>query len=166
MNIKPAKRISMVVSVFSVWENVQVSELYVSERLTIPSSDLQWSASRSGGPGGQNVNKVNSKVTLKFNIRDCKQLDAGWRHRVMQRHGGRVNQEGELVLQSEVTRDQSRNLADARARLTGLLLECQFAPKTRRKTKPTLGSKRRRMEKKRQTGEKKRLRRGRFGADD
>lgn len=143
-----------------------MSDLYVSSRLTIPAADLSWSASRSGGPGGQNVNKVNSKVTLKFQVRRCALIDAAWRARILTRHANRINNDGELVLHSEVTRDQGRNLTDARARLVNLLLECQSAPKKRRKTKPTLGSKRRRLEKKRQIGEKKKFRRGRLGADD
>jgi ribosome-associated protein len=143
-----------------------MSDLYVSARLTIPSTNLQWSASRSSGPGGQNVNKVSTKVTLKFDLAHCEEIDAVWRQRVVARHSNRINAEGELVIQSDIHREQYRNLADARSRLARLLLECQAAPKKRLPSKPSLGSQRRRIETKQRTGEKKKLRRGSFEKDD
>ncbi|TWU15768.1 alternative ribosome rescue aminoacyl-tRNA hydrolase ArfB [Allorhodopirellula heiligendammensis] len=142
-----------------------MSDLSVTKRFKIPDSDLRWSASRSSGPGGQNVNKVNSKVTLRWTPVAQPGFDDSWRHRFMSRFSTRINREGELVLHSEKTRDQNRNLADARARLVGMLLECRLPPKTRTPTRPTLGSKKRRIEGKRRLSDKKRLR-GRPQRDD
>ncbi len=142
-----------------------MSDLSVTKRFIIAESDLVWSASRSSGPGGQNVNKVNSKVTLRWKPVVQPGFDDGWRHRFASRFSTRINREGELVLHSDKTRDQFRNLADARARLVTMLLECRIPPKARKATRPTLGSKRRRIEGKRQLSEKKRLR-GRPQRDD
>lgn len=116
------------------------------------------SYARSGGPGGQNVNKVNSKVTLRWQVRDQGLLNEGWRGRVLGRHGNRINKAGEIVLVSERYRDQPRNLADCRAKLVEILQQCQAAPTVRKETRPTSGSRRRRLEAKRQQSEKKRLR--------
>lgn len=135
-----------------------MEDLYVSRRLTIPASELQTTFARSGGPGGQNVNKVNSKVTLRWSIRDNPLMPEPWRARVEARFSGRINTEGEMVLHSERYRSQHRNLEDCREKLRDLLLECQTAPRRRVATRPTKGSKVRRLDAKRQQGEKKRLR--------
>jgi ribosome-associated protein len=132
-----------------------MSDLYVNPRLTIAEHELEISATRSSGPGGQNVNKVNSKVTLRWNPERCPHLDPAWRRRFLTRHGNRVNREGQIVLHSDRYRDQGRNLADARQKLAEMLLECQSAPKPRKATQPTKGSQRRRLAQKRQQGEKK-----------
>lgn len=142
-----------------VAERGQMNDLIVNGRLTIPASQLEVSVSRSSGPGGQNVNKVNSKVTMRWQVRDQSLLDAGWRKRLLARHGGKVNGRGELVLSSDRHREQPRNLADCRQKLKLFLLECQAPPKPRKKTRPSAGSKRRRLEKKQQQSVKKRLRR-------
>lgn len=135
-----------------------MADLRVTSRFVISEADLNWSASRSGGPGGQNVNKVNSKVTLRWKPAAQTGFDEFWRKRFVTQFKTRINKEGEMVLHSEATRDQSRNLADARERLVSMLLGCRLPPKKRKSTRPTLGSKRRRLEGKRQQSEKKRLR--------
>jgi len=141
-------------------------DLYINPRLTIPDRELQITTSRSGGPGGQNVNKVNTKVTLKWAPEKCENLDAAWRRRLMSRYAGRINREGELVLQSDRYRDQPGNLADVRGRLAQMLLECQTAPKARKPTRPTRGSQLRRLDRKRQKSQKKQRRRHRPTRDD
>ena len=143
-----------------------MNDLYVNQRLTIPADCLTWSASRSGGPGGQNVNKVNTKVTLRFDLNRCSDFDAGWRRRFETRFGNRIREDGVLVLQSDVTRDQRQNLADARARLVAMLCGCAAPPKKRKPTKPSRSSQRRRIENKRRVGEKKRLRGSRIRGRD
>ena len=140
-----------------------MSDLYVNQRLTIPSSEISISAARSSGPGGQNVNKVNSKITLRWSPGKCTAIDPGWRNRFIARHANRITKEGELVLHSERYRDQPRNLADARFRLVEMLLECREPAKKRKKTRPTLGSKRRRKEAKTKLSQKKQSRRQSFG---
>ena len=139
-----------------------MSELYVCPRLTIPAAQLQVSAARSSGPGGQNVNKVNSKITLRWSPDRCTQLDDGWRARLRSRYGNRINREGELVLHSDRYRDQPRNLADVRARLVQMLMECRQPAKKRKPTKPTAGAKRRRRKHKTQLSERKQSRRQSF----
>jgi len=136
-----------------------MAELYVNARLTIAEKELDISTARSSGPGGQNVNKVNSKVTLHWSPSDCPQLSAAWRNRFVSRFSNRINREGKLVLHSERYRDQGRNLADVRARLVEMLLDCQSPPKQRKATRPTLGSQRRRLEQKKQQSQKKQNRR-------
>lgn len=143
-----------------------MSDLYVNSRLTIPATHLSWSASRSGGPGGQNVNKVNSRVTLRLNLNDCPGIDSGWRRRLSVQFGSRITVNGEFVLHSESNREQARNLADARTRLVEMLDSCSNPPKKRRRTKPTLGSKRRRLDAKKQTGDKKQSRSKRYRRGD
>ncbi|TWT50608.1 Peptidyl-tRNA hydrolase ArfB [Rubripirellula amarantea] len=137
-----------------------MEDLFINSRLTIPAAQLSWSAARSGGPGGQNVNKVNSKVTLKWSVEQCEEMDEHWRRRFLSRHSNRINKAGEVVLQSEKYRDQVRNLADVRQKLVDLLLECQSAPIKRKKTRPTKGSQRRRLDQKKQNSQKKQGRGG------
>lgn len=135
-----------------------MTDLYVNSRLTIPEQELIITAARSSGPGGQNVNKVNSKVTLRWSPSACNGLDPAWRRRIETRYHGRINRQGELVMHSDRFRDQPRNRADVRQKLVDLLLDCQAAPKARRKTRPTRASQRRRMEAKRQRSQKKQSR--------
>lgn len=139
-----------------------MSDLYVNKRLTIAEKELTITAARSGGPGGQNVNKVNSKVTLRWSPSRCPAMPDGWRQRFVRLHGNRINREGELVLHSERYRDQGRNLTDVRQKLLGMLLSCQSAPKKRKATRPTLASKRRRLDAKSRQSKKKRDRDGRW----
>lgn len=135
-----------------------MADLYISPRLTIADKELQVTSARSGGPGGQNVNKVNTKITLKWSPGDSPTLHPAWRRRLEKRYANRINREGEVVIQSDRHREQSRNLAEARQKLVDMLLNCQQAPKKRKATRPTRGSQRRRLQQKRQTSEKKRLR--------
>jgi ribosome-associated protein len=132
-----------------------MADLYVNSRLTIADKEITISAARSSGPGGQNVNKVNSKITLRWSPMRCQRLSADWRDRFLARHRNRINREGDLVLHSERYRDQGRNLADVRGKLVDMLLECQAEAKTRKPTRPTLGSKRRRLDRKRRQSQKK-----------
>ena len=132
-----------------------MADLYVNARLTIPSDEISVSTARSSGPGGQNVNKVNSKVTLHWSPGNCSSLRADWRRRFVASYSNRINREGQLVISSQQYHDQSRNLADARQRLVSMLLSCQNPPKSRKATRPTLGSKRRRLEQKKQQSQKK-----------
>ena len=122
-----------------------MADLYINARLTIPSDEILISTARSSGPGGQNVNKVNSKVTLHWSPGNCSALRADWRRRFVANHANRINREGQVVISSQQYRDQTRNLADARQRLVSMLLSCQNPPKSRTATRPTLGSKRRRL---------------------
>ncbi|MEM1228484.1 MAG: alternative ribosome rescue aminoacyl-tRNA hydrolase ArfB [Planctomycetota bacterium] len=136
-----------------------MADLRITGSFVIPTSELQWSAARSGGPGGQNVNKVNSKITLRWKLKTSPGFSTDWRRRFEMAHANQINREGEIVLHSDATRDQSRNLNDARDRLKRWLLACRFPPKKRMATRPTLGSKRRRLDHKKQQSQKKQNRR-------
>ena len=132
-----------------------MADLIVNPRLTSPERELNLSTARSSGPGGQNVNKVNSKVTLRWNPDQCGALDPAWRRRFLARFGNRINREGEIVLHSDRFRDQGRNLTDVRQKLAAMLRECQSPPKTRKATRPTKGSQRRRLDEKKRHSMKK-----------
>lgn len=135
-----------------------MEDLYVSHRLTIPSAELDTQFARSGGPGGQNVNKVNSKVTLRWQVRDNPNMPEGWRSRMLALYANRINNEGQMVIHSQKYRAQPQNLEDCRQKLREMLLECQTPPTKRLQSRPTLGSKKRRLEEKNRQGQKKRLR--------
>ncbi len=139
-----------------------MQDLFVNNRLTIPASELQVQYSRSSGPGGQNVNKVSSRVTLRWQVQEQPLLPPAWQARLLARHGNKVTREGQLVLHSDRYRDQLRNLNDCRSRLLQILLECATAPVPRIATKPTLASERRRVEGKRRLAQKKEGRRNPF----
>jgi ribosome-associated protein len=133
--------------------------LVINDHLTLPASELSWTAVRASGPGGQNVNKVASKVELRFDLAGTTVLDAATRARLRTLAGNRLDAEGRLLLVSQVTRDQSRNLEDARARLRELVLRALERPTPRRATKPTRASRARRVADKRHRAATKRDRR-------
>ena len=84
--------------------------LAVTPTLTIPDDDLRFTFSRSSGPGGQNVNKVNSKATLHFSVRNSASLPPGVRERFVQKFRSRLTNEGDVVITSQESRDQPKNI--------------------------------------------------------
>lgn len=139
--------------------------LRVTSRLVLCEKEIQITTARSSGPGGQNVNKVNSKATLRWNPSQCDLLPSGWKKRFIDAYHNRITRDGEIVLQSERYRDQKKNIQDVRQRLVQMLLVCQHPPKKRRPTRPTKGSQRRRLQNKREQSEKKARRQGRPSLD-
>jgi ribosome-associated protein len=134
-------------------------ELRVNASVTIPAHDLTWSAARSSGSGGQNVNKVSSKVDLRFDLDGTTALTRTVKDRLRELPGVRLDARGRVVVTSQKTRDQHRNLEDARARLAELVRAASKRPKKRRPTKPSRAAKRRRLDDKRKHSEKKASRR-------
>jgi ribosome-associated protein len=133
--------------------------LPITSRLTLPAEELEVQFARSGGPGGQNVNKVASKAVLRFSVRTSRALSDGQRHLLLQRLGNKLVGEGELLIHASSYREQARNLEDARERLAQILREALTVPKRRKQTRPTRSSQRRRLESKRQRGQTKSERR-------
>ena len=133
--------------------------LIVNDRISIPLSELDFSFSRSGGPGGQNVNKVNTKVTLHWQVAASPALPDDVRGRFLKLYARRVNKEGQLVISSQRYRDQGRNVADCMDKLRDLLLQAAAQPKQRKKTRRSRGSIERRLQAKREKSQKKQHRR-------
>lgn len=138
--------------------------LIVTNEIRIPEAELDISFARSSGPGGQNVNKVNSKAVLRWNARESPSLPLGPKLRFFERFGSRLTTDGEIVLHCDEHRDQGRNREECIAKLSAMLFEIAYPPKPRKKTKPTRSSKKRREHGKRHNAEKKKSR-GRVNRD-
>jgi ribosome-associated protein len=136
----------------------------VVAHLVIPEAELRWTAVRASGPGGQNVNKVSSKVDLRFDFEHSGALAPELKERLRASAGSRLDGEGRIQIISQLTRNQSDNLEDARQKLAGLLLAVTVVPKRRRKTKPSRAKKAARVANKRVQAQKKQSR-GRVSAD-
>jgi ribosome-associated protein len=137
--------------------------LVVTGRLAIPGDELSERFVRSGGPGGQNVNKVASKVELRWTpgaSRAVARLDDRERSWLLGRLASRLTEGGELIVTSTLTRDQLQNRADARAKLVAIVRGALARPRPRKATRPTRGSVERRIGEKKRRSEKKRDRRG------
>ncbi|HTM44663.1 MAG TPA: alternative ribosome rescue aminoacyl-tRNA hydrolase ArfB [Polyangiaceae bacterium] len=132
--------------------------LRINDTLVIPAAELHWAAVRASGPGGQNVNKVASKVELRFDLRHTRSLDAGSAGRLFALAENRVDKDGQLVIVSQVHRDQQRNLEDAREKLRALIVQALVVPKRRRKTKPSRAAKEKRLTDKRLHSQRKQAR--------
>ncbi|MBI1348997.1 aminoacyl-tRNA hydrolase [bacterium] len=121
-------------------------DLVVSPRLTISSGEWDWNFTRGSGPGGQNVNKVNSKAILRWRPVTSPALSEGVRQRFLSRYSSRLTNEGELIIESEEFRDQPQNIRRCLEKLREMLQPVLTPPKIRRPTKPTKGSQRRRLQ--------------------
>ncbi len=132
--------------------------IVVNARIQVPRSELRMSFARSSGPGGQNVNKVNSKVTIHWPVTTSPSLPADVRQWFVTKYANRITNDGELVLSSQETRDQAVNIDDCLDKLREMILSVAVAPKKRRPTKPTKGSQRRRLDAKKGRSQTKNLR--------
>ena len=134
-------------------------DLIVSERVRIAAGEFEWSFARSGGPGGQNVNKVNSKAILRWRPADSPSLPDDVRQRFLTRFASKLTEDGDLVIASDEYRDQPKNVTASLEKLREMIQQVLVAPRKRKATKPSLGSKRRRLENKQRQSEKKQGRR-------
>lgn len=126
---------------------------------TIPASELRFTFVRSSGPGGQNVNKVSSKAVLRWSPAASQVIGEDVKARLIARHGSRLAADGDLILTSERYRDQGSNSADCIAKLQALIATVLTPPTPRKATRPTRGSRRRRLQGKKEQSEKKEGRR-------
>lgn len=137
-------------------------DLIVNDQLEIPKEQLEWTFARSGGPGGQNVNKVNSKATLRWIPADPPPLPpAAWKRfcREAKRY---VTGDGHIVIQSQEHRDQLQNIQSCQQKLRALILSALTPPKRRIATKPTKGSRQRRLDAKQRRSDTKKSRQSRY----
>ena len=123
--------------------------------MRIPGSAISWRAVRASGPGGQNVNKVASKVELRVDLNGIAGLDDAARTRLEALTASRRDSRGRLLVTSQRTRDQTRNLEDAREKVRRLVARALVAPRTRRSTRPSFSSVEKRLRHKRLRGERK-----------
>lgn len=134
--------------------------LEINDQLRIPDDEFSWSYVRSGGPGGQNVNKVASKAVLRWNALGSPCVPDDIKARLHQQQRRRITADGDLLITSQRYRDQERNRLDCRAKLMEILRAAATVPKVRRKTKPSRGAKERRLTEKKRRSAVKASRRG------
>ncbi len=133
--------------------------LEINEQLAIPDEELTFTFARSGGPGGQNVNKVSSKAVLRWDLAANSSLPEEAKARLRGQERRRITTEGQLVITSQTYRDQERNKQECLDRLIEMVRRALVAPKPRKATRPTRGSKQQRLAAKRRRAETKAARR-------
>ncbi len=133
--------------------------LNISQRISIPDSELEEDFIRASGPGGQNVNKVSSAVQLRFDVAKSTSIPWDVKARLKLLAGSRLTKNGVLIITAQNHRTQDDNRREARQRLAELIQEACIVPKKRRATKPTRASKERRLQAKKVHAATKRNRR-------
>ena len=131
--------------------------LIISSNVSISEAELDFSAIRAQGPGGQNVNKVSSAIHLRFDISQSSLPDF-YKQRLLRLSDNRISKDGIVIIKAQQYRSQDKNRIEAIERLQQLIQSAGFTAKARRATKPTRGSQVRRVDKKTQHGKKKTMR--------
>jgi ribosome-associated protein len=126
--------------------------------LHIPFHEMEFTYARSRGPGGQNVNRTNSAAILRWNLWSSQVLSAEIKERLALKLHGKLTVDGDLIIRSEVHRDQDQNRSECIQKLHEMLRKALFVPKKRVATKPTRSSKRKRLDSKKKDAETKALR--------
>lgn len=139
-----------------------MDDIIINTVLIIPVKDLKWQAARASGAGGQNVNKVSSKVELRFFLEENSTLPVWVKDRLKILAKNRLDAEGNILLVSQVTRDQHKNLEDVCEKLKRLVLEALETPKPRKATRPSRSSKEKRIKEKQIRGGVKQLRQKKY----
>ncbi len=132
--------------------------LLIQPDLSIPEEELSFTASRASGPGGQHVNTTSSRITLRFNVQESPSLSEWQRARILEKLAGYIDREGVLAISCESQRSQHANRREAQERFVAMLQRALKRRAPRKPTRPTLGSKNRRIGAKKQRGTIKQLR--------
>ena len=140
--------------------------LNITPSIVIDENEIQLDFIRASGPGGQHVNKAATAVQLRFDVHNSPSLPADVRQRLIRLAGSRMTEEGTLIITAQRFRSQERNRQDAVDRMVELIRKAAEKPKLRRKTKPSLAARQRRLDAKRRRGKTKRLRRPISGDDN
>ena len=119
--------------------------LPITENIAVPLAEFEWQYARSGGPGGQNVNKVSSKAVLRWAMATSPSVPPEVKARMMAAHPSHVTTEGEFFIASQTYRDQERNREACLTKLAAMLRKAATPPTPRKKTKPSKSSKKRRL---------------------
>ncbi|PID79935.1 aminoacyl-tRNA hydrolase [bacterium DOLZORAL124_64_63] len=141
-------------------------DLIINGQVSLPDTELEITTSRSSGPGGQHVNKTDTRVTVRWNLETSAQLSPSQRDRARRNLASRLTADGDLLVHCDTHRSQRRNRDDARQRLAALLRSALVPPKVRRKTRPSAASRRKRLENKRRRGDLKKSRGRRFNGSE
>jgi len=140
-----------------------MADLHINEKISIPEQELDFSAIRAQGPGGQNVNKVSSAVHLRFDVA-ASSLPEAVKQRILRQRDRRLSSDGVIVIKAQQYRSQEKNKNDAMQRLREILLKALVRPKVRKPTKPSRTARKKRMDSKTRRGHVKTLR-GKVGDD-
>jgi ribosome-associated protein len=132
--------------------------LRITESVSVPRAELDYRASRSGGPGGQHVNTSSTRIELIWDAAGSPSLSEEQRARVLEKLGNRINAEGQLLLAESGSRSQLQNREKVTERFVQLLAEALHVPRPRRKTKPPKSEREKRLKEKKQRSEVKRMR--------
>lgn len=133
-------------------------DLVINDRLTIPESELEITASRSSGPGGQHVNKTDTRIQVRWNLEGSAVLSDNQRRLLLNNLSTRVTEAGDILITSDTHRSQRRNREDALQRLAALLREALIPPKPRKKTRPSRAAREKRIQEKKQRSQVKKTR--------
>lgn len=133
--------------------------LKITDKIQIPLREFDFTFARSSGPGGQNVNKVNTKAFLTWHVEQTESLPWAVKDRFVKKFSRRISKEGKIIVVSQRFRDQGRNVADCITKLQELVRSVVAAPVKRRETKPSKGAIQRRINDKKATSERKSRRR-------
>ncbi len=131
--------------------------LRITDQITIPEAEIEFQAIRAQGAGGQNVNKVSSALHIRFDIA-ASSLPEFLKQRLLERNDSRISGDGVLIIKAQQFRSQGKNRAEGLERLKAFIEDALVVQKVRRATRPTFGARKRRIENKKQWGQKKALR--------
>jgi len=139
-----------------------MNDIHVKNGITIPYHELEIMASRSGGPGGQHVNKTETRITIRWNVKETSAFSAPLKERVLKNLGSRLTTDGYLIIHNSESRSQLQNKKNALAHLAAIVRKALLIPKKRIKTKIPKKEKEKRLQEKKRRGDIKKMRRKKF----